>query len=182
MQLERKVYGLSTKVLNSLLCSCDGTQFKTLGKIVLANDPDGVQSMFEGHDGNITCANLSPDGKFLATGQVGPNADVIVWDTEAKKLLYRFSEYDDDVACVVFSHDSRLIATLCCSVVNRSTNNTNSSNANTGELISKLIIWDSHTGMIVTSTLLRVRPRPHEHFIYICFVYASATSLELLAS
>ena len=176
MKLERKVYGLSTKVLNSLLCSCDGTQFRTLGQIVLANAPDGSQSMFEGHDGNITCANLSPNGKYLATGQVGPNADVIVWDTEAKQLLYRFSEYDDDVACVEFSHDSRLIATLCCSVVNRSTNNTNSSNTNTGESISKLIIWDSYTGMIVTSTLLKVRRCRHRYPLHLYIITESLIS------
>ena len=157
MKLRREAHGLSTKVKNSLLCSDDGSQFRTLGQVVLANKPDGTQYMFEGHDGNITCATLSPDGKYLATGQIGPNADVIVWSTSEKSLLYRFSEYDDDVSCVVFSHDSRLIATLCHGVVSRSSANTNSSNASVGESISKLIIWDAQTGMIVTSSVLRVR-------------------------
>ena len=158
MKLKRTVHGLSTKVSNSILCAADGSQYRILGQVVLANGPDGEQTMLEGHDGDITSVALSPDSKFLATGQVGPNADVIVWSTVEKRLLYRFSEYDDDVSNVLFSHDSRLIATICSSEVHPSSRNKTTSGVGStgvGESISKLIIWDSQTGMIVTSSVLR---------------------------
>ena len=158
MKLKRTVHGLSTNVGNSILCAADGSQYRTLGQVVLANAPDGEQTMFEGHDGDITSATLSPDNRYLATGQVGPNADVIVWSTAERRLLYRFSEYDDDVSCVLFSHDSRLIATICSGEVSPSSrSNAGAGGTGVGESVSKLIIWDSQTGNIVTSSVLRGR-------------------------
>jgi FOG: WD40 repeat len=40
---------------------------------------------------------------------LGDNADVIIWDYEAKKPLFRLAEHDYYIACVEFSHDDKLL-------------------------------------------------------------------------
>ncbi|KAJ1484619.1 hypothetical protein T484DRAFT_1621453, partial [Baffinella frigidus] len=49
------------------------------------------QVFLRGHDDLINALALSKSGRYIASGQarVGDNADVIVWDFEAKRLLYR---------------------------------------------------------------------------------------------
>ena len=44
-------------------------------------------------------------GRMIASGQLGENADIIVWDFETKRLLYRFSEHDHGIQALSFSRD-----------------------------------------------------------------------------
>lgn len=44
-------------------------------------------------------------GRLLASGQTGENADVCVWDFASRKLLYRFSEHDFGIVSLSFSDD-----------------------------------------------------------------------------
>lgn len=90
------------------------------------------QAFLRGHDDNITCLALSNSGRYVASGQYGDNADAIVWDYEAKKLLYRMSDHDHGVACLAFSDDERLLATVGLVDDN------------------KILIWDLSNGYIVT--------------------------------
>jgi len=75
------------------------------------SDPHN-QHFLRGHDGPITSLDMSKDGKMLASGQVGENSDVIVWDAENKSLLYRLSTHEHGIAKVAFSHDSRFLLTV----------------------------------------------------------------------
>ena len=46
---------------------------------------------------------------MLASGQRGDNSDVVVWNFENKKAIFRLSEHDHEVTHVDFSHDDRLL-------------------------------------------------------------------------
>jgi WD40 repeat protein len=60
------------------------------------------------------CGTVSPDGKWLATGdgQTGPRRDAVrIWDLATGKVVRSFGEYPSEVCCVAWSPDSkRLLA------------------------------------------------------------------------
>jgi WD40 repeat protein len=110
------------------------------GSLVVADfeDPHD-QCFFQGHDDNISCVALSPSGGMIASGQVGENADVIVWAYDQKRLIYRFQEHDYGIQALAFSHDERLLATVGTAQDN------------------KLIVWDLATGKIVASMVPKLK-------------------------
>lgn len=115
--------------------------------VVLADLADPHQQHFlRGHDDAVSCLAVSASGRLAASGQRGANADVIVWDLEARVPVYRLQEHDDGVATVAFSDDERFLVTV-------------------GVLTDgKMVVWDMHTGGVVVSHR-RVdrdgtRPRP----------------------
>ena len=73
---------------------------------------------------------------MIASGQRGENSDIVVWDHQAKKALFRLSEHDYEVTLLDFSHDDRLLL---------STGN---------QLDGKLFIWNMANGSIVSSMQL----------------------------
>lgn len=96
------------------------------------SDPHN-QHFLTAHDDQITCLAISNQGRLLASGQKGENSDVVIWDFDAKKAIYRLSEHDHEVSNLAFSHDDRLLL---------STGNT---------LDGKLFIWNLANGHIVSS-------------------------------
>jgi WD40 repeat protein len=70
---------------------------------------------------------------MLASGQKGENSDIVVWDFNEYKAIFRLSEHDHEVMAVSFSYDDRLL--LSC--------------GNT--LDGKLFIWNTQNGHIVSS-------------------------------
>jgi|TARA_B110001450_G_scaffold254502_1_gene279985 WD40 repeat protein len=74
----------------------------------------------------------------LSIGQKGDNSDVVIWDYNAKKAIYRLCEHDYAVENLAFSHDDKLLI---------STGN---------QLDGKLFIWNTSNGQIVSS--LQVTP------------------------
>jgi WD40 repeat protein len=77
--------------------------------------------------------SVSHDGRLIASGQKGENADVVIWDYHSKKALFRLSEHDYEVTLLAFSSDDKLL--LSC--------------GNT--LDGKLFIWNTENGHIVSS-------------------------------
>lgn len=69
--------------------------------------------------------------RYIASGQAGHNADVIVWNFQDRTRLYRLSEHDHGVAFVAFSHDDRL---LCSGGAPED---------------RKILVWDMSNGCIV---------------------------------
>ncbi|GMH32361.1 hypothetical protein BSKO_00195 [Bryopsis sp. KO-2023] len=49
---------------------------------------------------------------MIASGQLGENADVVIWDAERRIPIFRFQEHDHEVSQVAFSSDDRLLATV----------------------------------------------------------------------
>ena len=70
--------------------------FAAGGTVVIQSflDPHD-QHFLSGHDGPITCMCMSKSGRYFASGQNGENSDVLVWDFESKKMLYRLSEHGE---------------------------------------------------------------------------------------
>lgn len=106
------------------------------------NDPHS-QHFLTAHDDLITCIAISNMGGLIASGksiffhsnifscklgQKGDNSDVVIWDYNAKKAIYRLSEHDYAVQNLAFSHDDKLLI---------STGN---------QLDGKLFIWNTATG------------------------------------
>jgi len=60
------------------------------------NDPHS-QHFLTAHDDLITCIAISNDGSLLASGQVGDNSDVVIWDYATKRATFRLSEHDYSV-------------------------------------------------------------------------------------
>ncbi|CAK4090594.1 unnamed protein product [Aphanomyces euteiches] len=119
------------------------------GCIVIASLADPHNQVFlRGHDANITCLTLSPSGRFLASGQAGSNADVLVWDYASRQMLFRLSEHDFGIngsvvltllslmrfdVAVAFSHDEKLLLSVG------------------HERDGRIFIWDMASGNIVTT-------------------------------
>jgi len=76
--------------------------------------------------------SIANSGNLIASGQRGDNSDIILWNFESKRAVFRLSEHDFEVAILDFSHDDRLLL---------STGN---------QLDGKLFIWDTATGYIVS--------------------------------
>ncbi|EFJ41582.1 hypothetical protein VOLCADRAFT_107639 [Volvox carteri f. nagariensis] len=72
------------------------------------------QHILRGHDSSITAFAMSNGGGLLATGQGGPQADVMIWDLGSLSSKTRFSEHNLEVSSLAFSHDDRLLMSACC--------------------------------------------------------------------
>lgn len=109
-----------------------------LGEAILVTDLEGknLQRIIRGHDDFSTCLAVANHANLIATGQVGNNSDVLVWDFAQGKILFRLSEHDYEVSCVEFSHNDRLLLSI-------------------GNFMDKrLFVWDNLTGFIVGSKAL----------------------------
>jgi len=94
------------------------------------NEPN-KQSILRGHDDVVTCMTLSNNGKLLATGQKGDNSDILVWEYEQKRIIFKLSEHDYEISCLKFSHDDKFL--FSCGTDKR------------------LFIWDMKNGYIVAN-------------------------------
>ncbi|RHY60695.1 hypothetical protein DYB34_004661 [Aphanomyces astaci] len=104
------------------------------GCIVIASLSDPHNQVFlRGHDANITCLSMSPTGRYLASGQAGSNADILVWDYPSRQLLFRLSEHDFGINAVAFSHDEKLLVSVG------------------SERDARIFVWDMASGNIVTT-------------------------------
>ena len=52
------------------------------------------QFFLRGHDDQITCIAISNNGAMIASGQRGENSDILIWDYETKRAVFRLSEHD----------------------------------------------------------------------------------------
>jgi len=92
------------------------------------------QEFLRGHDDIVTCIAVSSQGRFIASGQRGENADIVVWDCQTMQEVYRFEEHDHMIQSLAFSHDEKMLASI------GSTEDGN------------LILWDMSNGCIISSS------------------------------
>lgn len=62
---------------------------------------------------------------MIATGQRGDNSDIVIWNYNAKRAMFRLSEHDYEVSMIDFSYDDRLLLSIG------------------NQLDGKLFIWDT---------------------------------------
>jgi len=115
---------------------------KAVGGVVIVGDlKDPHEQVFlQGHDDFITCLAVSNSGSLCATGQQGQNADVILWDLDAKQQVYCFQEQDHGIDCLCFSHDDRFLY-ACGDVVD-----------------GRLFVYDTTSHLIIAWALLTPKP------------------------
>lgn len=148
MELEHAV-GFDGTLLNTLFLHNNGNEYVTVsGASVVINDlTDPHQQIFlRGHDDHISCMAMSKSGRLLASGQIGDNSDVCVWDVTKKNLLYRLSEHYHGISCLAFSDDERFLVTV-------------------GDAVDKkMFVWDLQTGNIVGTAA--VNPDPTRRIVW----------------
>lgn len=100
------------------------------GNVLVASLLDAHdQAFLRGHDDQVTCLAMSSSGRFIVSGQRGDNADVIVWDFESRRIMYRLQEHDVGVQIVTLSADERFLLSV--------------------GMDKKMVVYDMHTGCIV---------------------------------
>jgi len=92
------------------------------------------QTFLRGHAAPVTCVALSSRGTFIASGDSGTDSDVVVWDVETRRELWRFTEHDGGIRVLDFSHDERLLLVIGCD--------------------NRLSVFDMKTSMMVANTEL----------------------------
>ncbi|CAF4873359.1 unnamed protein product [Rotaria socialis] len=71
------------------------------------------QRFFLGHDNDIISSCLHPDRKIVATGQIGKNAQICVWNTQGTmKLESLLQGHADGVGAINFSADGEKLASV----------------------------------------------------------------------
>ncbi|KAL4432056.1 hypothetical protein ABPG74_017792 [Tetrahymena malaccensis] len=135
VELEHAI-GFSGKIPRCVYFHPNGQDFVYIsGACIVITDlkDPHKQSFLRGHDNQITCLAISNNGKLVASGQLGDNSDVIIWDFQYRKLRFKLSEHDHEVAIVQFSDDDRLL--FSC--------------GNPSD--KKIFIWNTINGCIVAS-------------------------------
>jgi len=115
---------------------------KAVGGVVIVGDlKDPHEQVFlQGHDDFITCLAVSNSGSLCATGQQGQNADVILWDLDAKQQVFCFQEQDHGIDCLCFSHDDRFLYS-CADVVD-----------------GRVFVYDTSSHLIIAWAVLCPKP------------------------
>ena len=99
---------------NNLECLADGTAvYYTAGVGVVYDAAAHAQRFFVGHDDDVTRLALDSSRDYVATGQVGREAWVCVWQASSMQELARLSHVGvRGVAAVGFSASGRLLASV----------------------------------------------------------------------
>ena len=138
LDLEHAI-GYSGNILNSMILHPNGINYISIagGCIVIGDLTDNHNQIFlRGHDDNITCISLSKSGNFIASGQIGINSDILVWNFNNRNLIHRFQEHCNGISTLAFSDDDLFLSTVG------------------NEQDKKLFIWDLKTGNIVSNSIL----------------------------
>eukprot|EP00981_Chlorochromonas_danica_P015335 scaffold11736_cov159-Ochromonas_danica.AAC.1 len=137
MSLEFEHFMGTNPIPQGALFHPDGQKYVfTSGACVIIGDllDPHQQEFLRYHSDRVTCLALSTSGRYLASGQVGEAADVYLYDSVAKQVLYRFEEHDHGLEAVAFSEDEKMLASLGVPEDNN------------------LILWDMSNGCIIAST------------------------------
>ena len=108
-------YGFrSQDMRNSVRYSKNGDIAFTLGSLgVVMNRATKSQTFFQRHTDAITSFTMSKDGKYAATGQMGHEPFVAVWDPQTCATLATIPDlHSKSVSNLAFSFSSKLIATV----------------------------------------------------------------------
>jgi len=100
------VYGYrGYKTKNNLRYLADGSiAYHTAGLGVVYDQQTQTQRHFDKHTDDVTAMAVSPDGKTVATGEVGKKPKIFVWDAITMQVLHTFSgKLQRGIKCMSFS-------------------------------------------------------------------------------
>jgi len=130
------VIGFKGEIRNGLILHPDQEHIiYPLGcTVVVRNVCQRTQTFLQGHDNDVSCLAVSPDGNLLASGQqtfMGFTAQLIVWDFNERKVLYRCNLHKVEVRALSFSPNNNYLASLG------------------GQDDGSLVIWDMTNGQAI---------------------------------
>ncbi|KAK2952324.1 putative Cilia- and flagella-associated protein 52 [Blattamonas nauphoetae] len=138
LELEHCIGGIYT-VPNTLHLHPNGKDYVSIaGSSVIISDMTDPhnQSLLKGHTGTVNSVALSPGGQFIASAQLGDDADVFIWDFDSQNIIHKLCQHEHGIACMAFSHDNRLLTTI-------------------GDHFDRqLYVWDMKSGYIVCNKQL----------------------------
>ncbi len=112
--------GYTGRYSNTVKChpTLENTYVTALGAhVVIADVYDPHKQLFlRGHDADVSALDVSPSGRFVASGQVrSPNAPagdalVVVWDFAGQRPIYNFFGINGEVMHLRFSPDEKFLA------------------------------------------------------------------------
>ena len=105
------VYGYqSERCRNNARYNCNGSVTYNSGKYVVTYDFNNQkQSIFSGHNEEISCLDIHPGKELIASGDI--DSHVIVWNTVTNQILFSNKNMHTNGICHVnFSADGKLLA------------------------------------------------------------------------
>ncbi|CAM9397119.1 unnamed protein product [Chrysoparadoxa australica] len=101
---------------NNAAYAADGKAVYSAGAAAISLDLVNMQQSFQlGHTGSVSCLAVSPDGKYVATGQHGSNPLIIVWEATTCEVRAVLSgAHQRAISALAFSPDGRRLATTGC--------------------------------------------------------------------
>ena len=100
------VYGYrGYKSKNNLRYLADGSiAYHTAGLGVVYDSQTQTQRHFDKHTDDVTAMAVAPDGKTVATGEVGKKPKIFVWDGVTMQVLHTLSgKLQRGIKCMSFS-------------------------------------------------------------------------------
>lgn len=80
-----------------------------------AADPHS-QTFVRAHEGPLTCVRVSPNGQWMATGEVGlegrGKSEVCLWDTATLGVTCRFMDQQGGIVALDFSSDNTMLVSI----------------------------------------------------------------------
>mmetsp|Transcript_11841 Transcript_11841/g.21676 ORF Transcript_11841/g.21676 Transcript_11841/m.21676 type:complete len:2327 (-) Transcript_11841:669-7649(-) len=81
--------------------------------IVLNKQGGGLQRFFTNHNDHVICLALHPQGKLIATGQLGKNPKIVVWNSETMEAIQTLVGFHKrGVNALKFSRDGKQIVSV----------------------------------------------------------------------
>lgn len=97
----------------------------TCGSAIVVSDSNDQhsQALVRGHHNAISALTRSQSGRWVATGEIAPHADVCIWSRDSANtsenevdggldLKFRLREHQSSIVSLSFSHDDSMLASL----------------------------------------------------------------------
>ena len=78
-------------------------------------------------DSGVLSIAFSPDGKYLAAGQL--NQQILIWNLETERIIHTLKGHQDRISALIFSRDNRTLIS--------------------GSYDKQIKLWDVRTGMLI---------------------------------
>jgi len=93
--------------------NCEGKVVSFCAALGMVLDTkSNTQQFLYGHTDDITCAAIHPDGKTIATGQMGKRPRILVWDSTTMTIKATLLGHKRGILTVAFSQSGNTIASV----------------------------------------------------------------------
>jgi microtubule-associated protein-like 6 len=102
----------SNDTKNNVAYLSDGNiAYHAAGVGIVYDPPSHKQDFFRAHIDDITACAFSPDGKTIATGEVGPNPSIYLWDGISMQQIKQLKgKLKKGIQALAFSPSGKVLA------------------------------------------------------------------------